>query len=704
MDLSNFGTVVLNGGTFAPYIYNNSATTTVNTGGTLSADIINDSGTSGVAAQLIDAGGTISDVGAAVGFFQSAFGGPQIGYASVSNGGTWDNQSSLLVGDTGAGELVISDGVVSIDGEGGGSLGIGDAASGTVEVNAGGILQVTGNLDVGISAGIHGTLSVAGSGSTLSVADAFIVGVAGSAFGTIASGASAKVTSGLTIGAQSSSSGTLTVTDSNTQLSIGGGAAIGASGTGVLNLQSGAELMLNSGSVVIGAALTGKGTVTVSGTIGSGSVAPSLFFGSELVIGNLGTATLAVNGGGTVGSPTTPAGIIEIGAQGGGVGNVSVAGTGSSLDAATLAIGGSGTAAGGTGLLSIGSGATVVASNAATVWAGGTIVLAGGNLATDAITLDGKATGFGTIGGAITDDGTITAQGGTLTLSDALAGTGTLAFAGLATLVLDQPGTVLTLPVTGLATGDVIELAGLSITGAQVTSPGTIAVTTAGPTYRLTDVSFAPGALETFQIGHDTVTGNDYIQVGCFAAGTRIAGPSSEVPVEALRVGDSVALAGGGEAELVWIGCRTVDATRHPRPHQVWPIRISAGAFGPGLPHRDLFLSPDHAVFVEQVLIPVKHLINGTTIAQVPMDQITYYHLELPRHDVVLAHGLPAESFLDVKDGPNYANRSGSITLRPDSTTRTWEALGCARLVVTGPELQAARALVQSFATQQIAA
>jgi hypothetical protein len=83
---------------------------------------------------------------------------------------------------------------------------------------------------------------------------------------------------------------------------------------------------------------------------------------------------------------------------------------------------------------------------------------------------------------------------------------------------------------------------------------------------------------------------------------------------------------------------------------------------------------------------------------------VTYYHVELPRHDVVLAEGLPAESFLDIRDGSNYASRPGPIRLYPDFSARMWEAFGCARLVVTGPELDAARALVARFATHQAAA
>jgi hypothetical protein len=87
-----------------------------------------------------------------------------------------------------------------------------------------------------------------------------------------------------------------------------------------------------------------------------------------------------------------------------------------------------------------------------------------------------------------------------------------------------------------------------------------------------------------------------------------------------------------------------------------------------------------------------------------PVQRVTYYHLELPAHDVLLAEGLPAESFLDMRDGSNYANRAGPVRLYPDFSARMWEAFGCARLVVTGPELEAARVVVGHFAAAQDAA
>ena len=193
--------------------------------------------------------------------------------------------------------------------------------------------------------------------------------------------------------------------------------------------------------------------------------------------------------------------------------------------------------------------------------------------------------------------------------------------------------------------------------------------------------------------------------VPCFAAGTRIATARGEVPVEAIGVGEKVrVLLGDGLAEVIWVGRREVDCARHAQPRKVWPVRVAAGAFGAGRPRRDLFLSPDHAVYVGEVLIPVKHLINGSTIAQVPVARVTYCHLELAEHDVLLAEGLPAESFLDMKDGSNYGRGSGAIKLYPDFTARMWEAFGCAPLIVTGPELEGARAMVAGFAAEREAA
>jgi hypothetical protein len=194
---------------------------------------------------------------------------------------------------------------------------------------------------------------------------------------------------------------------------------------------------------------------------------------------------------------------------------------------------------------------------------------------------------------------------------------------------------------------------------------------------------------------NDIVVGN---VLACFAAGTRISTRRGTIAVESLQVGDRVRTVPQGRFEpVIWIGHRRVDCVRHPDPRQVRPVRIAAHTFGRGLPRRDLFLSPDHAVFVNGVLIPVKYLINGRGIRQIAVHQVTYHHVELPRHAVLLAEGLPAETYLDVGYRDNFQNNDGSIRLFADfsgdgpdiAILREGEA--CAPFVVHGPELDAVR-------------
>ena len=126
----------------------------------------------------------------------------------------------------------------------------------------------------------------------------------------------------------------------------------------------------------------------------------------------------------------------------------------------------------------------------------------------------------------------------------------------------------------------------------------------------------------------------------------------------------------------------------------VWPVRVRAGAFADNVPERDLWLSPDHSIYANGVLIPIKHLIDGATIAQVRRATITYWHVELPRHDIILAEGLPVESYLETGDRSAFSNGGEVLAMFPDFASRTWEAEGCAPLVVAGAELAALRDLV----------
>ncbi len=244
--------------------------------------------------------------------------------------------------------------------------------------------------------------------------------------------------------------------------------------------------------------------------------------------------------------------------------------------------------------------------------------------------------------------------------------------------------------------GGAIDLVGLTYTsgGSAILDTGTdiLTVTEGGNLYQQTLAGTYTNV--SFQVAPDHAIGTLVTMnstAPCFVAGTRIATDRGEVLVEALTIGDHVRLLDGRTAPIVWIGHRRVDCSHHPRPDQVWPVRVVADAFGIGEPQRDLFLSPDHAIFIENVLIPVKYLINGTSIAQVKVAEVMYHHVELAVHDVLIANGLAAESYLDTGDRSNFSNGGGAVVLHPHFSTHVWEGMGCAKLMVSGREVESVR-------------
>jgi len=180
---------------------------------------------------------------------------------------------------------------------------------------------------------------------------------------------------------------------------------------------------------------------------------------------------------------------------------------------------------------------------------------------------------------------------------------------------------------------------------------------------------------------------NVWLDVACFAAGTRILTARGEVAVNDLVEDEPIVLANGGQLAVKWIGHTRIDLARHPHPDKAAPVRIRRNAFGENLPHRDLVVSPDHCLFVDGKLIPAKLLINDMTIVQerdTPV--VTYYHVELDRHAVLLAEGLPAESYLDTGNRAMFANAGLALVLHPEfalnAHLKCWQTDACAPLTV----------------------
>ncbi len=138
----------------------------------------------------------------------------------------------------------------------------------------------------------------------------------------------------------------------------------------------------------------------------------------------------------------------------------------------------------------------------------------------------------------------------------------------------------------------------------------------------------------------------------CFLRGTRIWTPQGESRVEDLRINDLVVTSSGEAKPIQWIWARRYERQCGQKwAKELAPIRVAQSALGPNTPHRDLFLSRYHCLYLDGVLIPVVDLLNNSTISQCSVEdlhEIEYFHVKLERHSVIYAQGAPCESLRSV--------------------------------------------------------
>jgi hypothetical protein len=194
-----------------------------------------------------------------------------------------------------------------------------------------------------------------------------------------------------------------------------------------------------------------------------------------------------------------------------------------------------------------------------------------------------------------------------------------------------------------------------------------------------------------------TVAFGDGTYTVCFAAGTRILTMVGEVPVEKLQAGDLVATLSGRGAPMkpvLWVGRRDIALVGHPQAAALAPIRIRAGALGPATPHRDLLVSPDHCLFLDGALVAARLLVDGGSITvEEGLASVSYFHVELEAHDVLLAEGAAAESWLDCGNRAWFGNAAVALLAVAGALDAhaTQAAEPCAPVIHGGAQLAAIR-------------
>ncbi|MDE2006279.1 MAG: Hint domain-containing protein, partial [Rhodospirillales bacterium] len=570
-----------------------------------------------------------------------------------------------------------------------------------------GLSGVTASL-LAASGGGTGGITVTGAGADLTTTGSFVVGDTSLGNLAIQSGGSAVSTAGATIGNTSGASGSAaSVTGAGSDWQVTGQLDVGNTGYGQVSVSAGG--VASVGSLDAGAGVGGTGVVDV---VGAGA---SLSVSGGLTVGDKGAGSLSILNGGQVSTSN-----ITVGASSGAQGNL-VIGAGSTLTA---------TGAVDIGLASSGvleiQGGTLHTTNAITKGSFGHVIQIGGVIDP----LDQDITGFQFGGGGVLEVGaTITNSGNSLLtipsvsqgsetflaplMTHGTAATGIIDVSQGGTLILDvntvdtsqtvlfgdntgelvigQQITVGALDQTptlvaqaalagfaakidGYTTGNVIVVETTKAAGFAYVAGGTVIAVddlvsgqpTGAQEGSLTFTTAAAAQQAFTDLGNATVSLQDQL-IPCFAAGTRLAGAHGAVAVEDLRPGDLLRTASGALRPVRWIGQRAIDLARHPDPHRAQPIRVAADAFADGIPARDLLLSPDHAVFDRGRLIPIRLLVNGSTITrETGYRRITYYHVELDSHDLLLAEGLTAESYLDCGNRGIFANAGEPLILHPD--------------------------------------
>lgn len=159
----------------------------------------------------------------------------------------------------------------------------------------------------------------------------------------------------------------------------------------------------------------------------------------------------------------------------------------------------------------------------------------------------------------------------------------------------------------------------------------------------------APARVSYLREGHEGVV--------CFTPGTRLETPDGTRPVEEIVAGDRVVTKDNGAQEVLWVGERLVSGARLFAMPDLRPIRIREAALGESRPDGDLVVSPDHRMLVKgpaalalwgepEVLVAARDLIDDRRVVRdTTAKSVTYIHLLLPQHDILVANGMETESF-----------------------------------------------------------
>lgn len=666
----------------------------------------------------ISAGGQLTNFGTVTLLQLVDPGHEQSAKLSIESGGTFTNAGTLVVSATAD---VIDSG--TFVGTSNSQLTIG----GSFIVESGGSLIESGSIvnDGSLTISAGGTLGLFGSATTSGSPIKFLGGAEVIGGGYQVSGLKVDGTaiSNLTI----SSGGVardLTLTGSGGASVLAGGSTISAL------IQSGAEELVYAQGTASASQLKGgqldifKGGVATSTTIFNSGllVVSSGGFSRDTMI--QGGGRLVVLSGGTDGadaggqehilnggSETVSAGgslqivggagfIVGQGGQSGGL--LVIEGQLTNSGSAVVGSGGS-----------LGSGAIAQVRNGGSLINDGTLTIQGGSAgATFDISRGGTVTDSGSMtvqsggtvidsgqltvasGGSLSNAGTLVISGGTLDIQSGAVVSGAITFAGAGGILqVDANTPPAGVTIDGFAAGDSIDLTSLAYNGDWTVTRddnNDVSINEGGKTYELQFDPQQDLSGVTFNVTNLNGTTLTEETVPCYCRGTSVLTERGPVAVENLLIGDRIVTRNAGLKPIKWIGTRSYRGRFVVGRKDILPVCLKAGSLEDGVPRRDLWVSPHHAMYIDGVLIEARNLLNGVSIVQVEdVEMVEYFHVELDTHDVIFAEGALSETFVDDDNRGMFQNALEFAALFPDSVSPP--ARYCAPRVDTGYVVEAVR-------------
>lgn len=293
------------------------------------------------------------------------------------------------------------------------------------------------------------------------------------------------------------------------------------------------------------------------------------------------------------------------------------------------------------------------------------------------------------LSGAVIDGGgTLTLNSGATLFNGTIVGTNTDGEAG--GLLVLQSGAVLS-GVTSMGWKSRLDIDSVQyVSGATVQYSGgtaTILDASSNVLWQGSVAALTGSTAKDFHLERDPNDGSLILVYDkCFLKGTMIRTDRGEVAVENLNVGDRVLAYVNGREELrqiIWTGHRSAVVRQGlPDDEAGYPVRIRRHALAENVPHKDLLVTPEHALYLNGAFVPARMLVNGQSIVfDRTVTHFDYYHIETDAHSIVWSDGALSESYLDTGDRQAFSQNSPVVRLL-NAPERDWALHAAAPLRV----------------------